>query len=111
MGPCAIQENWSSGGGKFKGTSVNFYDPASRKWHQTWVDTGGGTLRLNGGLVDDGSMQLSGNRTRRNGDTVTERITWTPLQDGRVRQHWQASKDEGESWTDVFDGYYQRDED
>jgi hypothetical protein len=110
MGQCVIQENWESGGGKFKGTSFNFYDPARNAWHQTWVDSSGGTLRLDGGLVG-GSMQLSGQRTRRDGDTVVERITWTPLEDGRVRQHWQASIDEGENWTEVFDGFYQRDED
>ena len=110
MGQCVIQENWQSGGGKFTGTSFNFYDPARKEWHQTWVDSGGGTLRLDGGLVG-GSMQLSGHRTRPNGDTVVERITWSPMEDGRVRQHWQASTDEGENWTEVFDGYYQRDED
>ena len=109
MGQCVIQENWESGGGKFKGTSFNFYDPARKEWHQTWVDSGGGTLRLNGTMVGR-SMQLSGHRTQRDGDTVLERITWTPLEDGRVRQHWQASKDEGENWAEVFDGYYQRDE-
>ena len=71
MGLCVIQENWQSGGGKFKGTSFNFYDPARKEWHQTWVDSGGGTLLLDGGLVG-GSMQLSGHRTRRNGDMVVE---------------------------------------
>ena len=110
LGQCVIQENWESGGGKFKGTSFNFYDPARKEWHQTWVDSSGGTLRLDGGLVG-GSMQLSGKRTESNGDEVVERITWTPLEDGRVRQHWQASIDKGENWTEVFDGYYQKDED
>jgi hypothetical protein len=110
MGQCVIQENWESGGGKFKGTSFNFYDPARKEWHQTWVDSSGGTLRLDGGLVG-GSMQLSGQRTGSNGDKVVERITWTPLEDGRVRQHWQTTIDEGANWTEVFDGYYRRDED
>jgi hypothetical protein len=110
MGQCVIQENWESGGGKFKGTSFNFYDPVRKEWHQTWVDSSGGTLRLDGGLVG-GSMQLSGQRTGSNGDKVVERITWTPLENGSVRQHWQASIDEGENWTEVFDGYYRREED
>jgi hypothetical protein len=30
------------------------------------------------------------------------------LDDGRVRQHWRASKDGGETWVTVFDGYYSR---
>ena len=41
---------------------------------------------------------------------VIDRITWTPMQDGRVRQHWQASSDDGETWAYVYDGSTQRDE-
>ena len=108
MGNCALQENWSSGGGKFEGTCYNFYNQVSKKWNQTWVDTSGSSLDLTGGL-SYGSMRLSGNRIDEKGGTVIDRITWTPLEDGRVRQHWQASSDGGESWADVFDGYYTKD--
>jgi hypothetical protein len=109
MGGCAIQENWVGVTGQFKGSSVNFYDTTRKQWHQTWIDNGGGTLRIDGGLVD-GSMQLSGERTDAKGRTLIDRITWTPLEDGRVRQHWQASTDDGVTWSEVFDGYYQRQE-
>ncbi|HIG43430.1 MAG: hypothetical protein ABGY96_11845 [bacterium] len=105
MGDCAMQENWSSG--KFKGTSYNFYDEGSKQWHQTWIDNGGGHLLLNGNMVG-GSMELSGIRTRADGKVVTDRITRTPLKDGGVRQHWQSTLD-GETWTEVFDGYYKKD--
>ena len=37
-----------------------------------------------------------------------QRITWTPLDDGRVRQHWEATTDGGKAWSTVFDGYYAR---
>jgi hypothetical protein len=30
------------------------------------------------------------------------------LPDGRVRQHWETSKDGGATWTTAFDGYYRR---
>ncbi len=109
VGDCAIQENWSSGGGAFQGKSFNFYDQRGGRWHQTWVDNQGGHLFLSGGLVG-GSMQLSGDGKNREGKDIINRITWTPLDDGRVRQHWQVSADEGESWQDVFDGYYERQE-
>ncbi len=109
MGECAIQENWVGSTGQFKGTSLNFYDPVKKQWHQTWVDNSGGTLRMDGGLVD-GSMQLSGERKNRKGESVIDRITWTPLEDGRVRQHWETSSDKGATWADVFDGYYQLEE-
>ena len=37
-----------------------------------------------------------------------DRTTWTPLEDGRVRQHWESTTDGGKSWSTVFDGYYSR---
>jgi hypothetical protein len=33
---------------------------------------------------------------------------WTPLPDGRVRQHFKESSDGGKTWTDWFDGYYSK---
>ncbi len=108
MGGCAMQENWQGAGGKYRGTSYNFYDAVEKTWHQTWVDNAGGHLILSGGLIGD-EMQLSGERKQPNGKVVRDRITWTPLEDGRVRQHWQTTADNGESWGEVFDGYYTKD--
>ena len=34
------------------------------------------------------------------------RGTWTPLEDGVVRQHFEQSGDDGATWTTWFDGYY-----
>ncbi len=108
MDGCGMQENWVGASGAFKGTSYNFYMPRKGRWHQTWVDNSGGRLLLEGGF-SEGKMQLQGARPTQDGKEVIDRITWTPLPDGRVRQHWQASTDDGETWSDVFDGYYQRD--
>jgi len=106
LGHCAIQENWRSRG--FEGTSYNFYNAATGQWHQSWIDNSGGNLLLKGGLVGT-RMQMSGDRKTLSGKLVTDRITWTPLEDGRVHQHWQASPDGGKTWNDVFDGYYSKD--
>jgi hypothetical protein len=51
---------------------------------------------------------LSGERPGREAGVVRHRITWTPLPDGTVRQHWQASRDDGATWDDLFDGRYVR---
>ena len=107
VGGCGVQENWQGVGG-FKGTSYNFYMPRKEQWHQTWVDNSGGRLLLNGGF-SEGRMQLQGSRPTAKGGTIIDRITWTPLEDGRVRQHWQTSTDEGETWNEAFDGYYKKD--
>jgi hypothetical protein len=34
------------------------------------------------------------------------RGTWTPMEDGVVRQHFEESSNGGQTWTTWFDGYY-----
>jgi hypothetical protein len=106
---CALQENWQGAGeGGISGTSFNIYDQSTGRWHQTWVDSSGTLLLLDGGLVD-GVMVLSGQRPARDGSSeVQHRISWTPNPDGSVRQLWEASKDDGGSWAVLFDGMYTR---
>lgn len=104
FGGCAIREDYESPGG-YRGGSYNIYDVTTGGWHQTWVDNGGLHLRLDGGLEGE-SMILSGTRTNREGEEVTDRITWTPLDGGRVRQLWEISQDGGETWESVFEGIY-----
>ena len=91
-GGCALQENWQGAGqGGIVGTSFNIYDQATGRWHQTWVDSSGTLLQLDGGLID-GVMVLSGERPARDGNgMVMHRISWTPNPDGTVRQLWEAS--------------------
>jgi hypothetical protein len=105
-GGCALQENWQgTGAGGVSGSSFNIYDQATGRWHQSWVDGKGTLLLLDGGLVD-GSMVLSGSRPASTGDTALHRITWTPNDDGSVRQLWESSLDGGGSWNVLFDGLY-----
>jgi hypothetical protein len=108
-GGCVIEENWQgTGEGGISGSSFNIYDRARGVWHQTWVDSSGSLLLLDGGLVD-GSMVLEGQRpTRDGGGLANHRVTWTPNADGTVRQLWEASRDGGANWSVVFDGLYVR---
>ncbi len=104
LGGCVLLEEWQSTG-PYSGKSLNTYDAANDRWHQTWVDSGGLLLQLDGGLVD-GSMVMQGNRPGQDGETVLHRITWEPLADGDVRQTWDTSADDGQTWTTQFDGRY-----
>jgi len=105
---CALLENWQGAGpGGISGSSLNIYDQAKGEWHQTWVDGSGTLLELDGGW-HDGSMILQGERPAMGGNGIaTHRITWTPNEDGSVRQQWDVSKD-GQSWTTLFDGLYEK---
>lgn len=102
---CALYESWTGKSG-YRGDSINFYDQTRKQWHQTWIDYAGNPLYGDGGLVD-GNMVLSGHGFDAKGNKITNRITWTPNDDGSVRQHWQTSVD-GKEWTTVFDGLYKK---
>lgn len=103
-GGCGLLENWRGVGGS-TGMSINAYDSERQKWTQRWVGAGA-TLWLEGGL-EDGRMVLAGKgpRSTPRGE-VLDRITWTPLPDGRLSQVWEVSADVGESWREIFQGFY-----
>lgn len=100
---CVLHEQWLGSGGS-AGESFNIYDQRTGTWHQTWVSDRGMLLQLDGGLEGD-AMVLRGELQRPDGTTRQQRITWTPNDDGSVRQHWENSAD-GENWTTLFDGTY-----
>jgi hypothetical protein len=108
LNDCVLHEQWEGADGS-RGQSFNIYDAASRRWRQSWVADRGTALWLEGGLRD-GRMVLTGRRPARGDSTVTlvDRITWSPLPGGDVRQLWETSRDGGATWTVAFDGRYAR---
>lgn len=102
---CALLEEWKGSSG-VTGMSLNAYDADRKRWHQTWVDSTGGLLIIEGAFKD-GKMVLSGEAM--SNDTppkkTMQRITWEP-RDGTVRQLWESSNDDGKTWTVAFDGRY-----
>ncbi len=101
---CVLREQYITPSG-YRGESFNIYDQTTGKWYQTWVDNGGTLLRLEGGL-EGKAMVLSGPGKTSQGESIIHRITWTPNDDATVRQHWQLSKDDGKTWSTLFDGLY-----
>lgn len=91
-----LHEHWHGRGG-VEGRSLNAYDADRGCWHQTWMDSTGGVLLLDGGLRD-GAMVL---------EAAGQRITWTH-EGEEVRQVWESSTDDGATWTVAFDGRYRR---
>jgi tetratricopeptide (TPR) repeat protein len=103
---CVIYENWTGASGH-SGKSFNFYNADKKAWQQTWVDSQGGSLEFLGHLRE-GSMRYEGESLGADGKKSLQRLSFTPLSDGRVRQHWEQSEDAGKTWTTVFDGLYSR---
>jgi hypothetical protein len=102
---CVLQENWNEGR-PGAGKSFNIWSRITGKWHQTWVATGGNLVLLDGELVGD-AMVLRGERQTPRGH-VWDRITYRPLDGGRVQQLWEISTDSGRTWRASFDGRYRR---
>jgi hypothetical protein len=101
LGGCALREEWTGAKGN-QGTSLNAWDADARRWRQTWVDQSG-TVLLLAGAFEGGKMVLQ------SGDGASrQRITWTPMNDGRVRQLWDSSSDGGRTWKVEFDGTYKK---
>lgn len=105
-GGCVVRERYDTAPRPYAGSSYNIFDAARGVWHQTWVDTGGLLLTLEGGVVD-GSMVLEGTTTTPEGPQ-RNRITWTPIAPDSVRQHWERWSDSTATWVTVFDGLYVR---
>jgi len=81
---CVLHERYTTGR-SYSGESLNIYDSVRKVWHQTWVDTDGTLLLLEGGLRD-GNMVLEGQTANAAAPPTRHRITWMPNRDGSVRQ-------------------------
>lgn len=103
-GGCVVQEHWTSVDGG-TGGSLSMYDLGRKLWHQTWVDSTGTLVVLEGNLKD-GAMVMTGSMTQ-DGKRVQDRMSWIP-KDGKIRQLWEISEDGGKTWTTIFDVYYSK---
>ncbi|MGZ5041727.1 MAG: hypothetical protein ACXWBQ_13375 [Usitatibacter sp.] len=103
---CVLHESWKSA--KVQGQSFNVFDAERGVWHQTWVDSTGSLLVIEGAFRD-GEMTLSdaGLPGKKDPGAVNE-IAWMRRPDGSVRQHWRVSADGGKTWSTSFDGTYVR---
>ena len=105
-GGCALRENWMPKS-RQDGGSLNGYDARDRVWRQTWLDSSGAIVVFTGGL-EGRAMVLTGMWRDANGpgkDPLT-RMTYTPGDDGSVRQLGEQSADAGKTWQPSFDFTY-----
>jgi len=104
-GGCVLHESYRTPG-TYSGESINIYDASRKVWHQTWADSTGLLLTLEGGFRD-GRMVLEGAGIDAAGKPIKHRISWSANADGSVRQHWESTDAAG-VWSTAFDGKYTR---
>lgn len=56
---CIVEENWTSVPAGQTGKSFNFYNPTTRKWHQSSMDNQGGNWMMDG-EYKDGALKYEG---------------------------------------------------
>lgn len=105
LGGCAIQENWSSAGGE--GKSFTWFDAGKRKWRQVYLDTSGRAHEYFG-EPHEGGVRFEWVTNQADGAKRLVRMTFTPREEGKVRQFLEESWDDGRNWTPQFDGLYIR---
>lgn len=104
---CVLLESWAGASGG-TGMSINYFDDASGEWVQIWNAAGGTQIDIRGGLTDDGMLLVGKIHYITNSQTADFRGLWTLLEDGRVRQLFEQSNDDGATWTPWFEGFYTR---
>jgi hypothetical protein len=95
---CALLEEYSNAWG-YSATSLSVFDDTGNQWRQVLVDYTGRTTVL-AGYFETGRMVLYDQASKHR-----RRVTWTPLDDGNVRQHGETSSD-GTTWSTSFDALY-----
>jgi hypothetical protein len=102
---CVIFESWKSASGG-SGHSINVYDQADGKWHQTWVDATGDQVHYIGSWAN-GKLEF------RADDIATPQkqpailtMTFEPRPDGTIRQSGTQSNDGGKTFATSFDLIY-----
>ena len=104
---CVLTENWTSASGG-TGMSVNYVDMTTGEWVQIWNAESGTQINIRGGLTDDGMLLEGYIHYVGSNTTAPFRGLWTPLPDGRVRQYFEQSSDDGQTWAPWFEGFYSR---
>jgi hypothetical protein len=104
---CLILEQWTSASGG-TGRSINFLDKSSGNWVQIWNDSSGYQMEFRGGMTEQGMLLEGQVHDIAAGTTQPYRGLWTLLDDGRVRQLFELSSDDGKTWTTAFEGFYTR---
>ncbi len=107
LGHCTLFEQWESAAGTF-GKSFNYYEPNDDQWRQIWSDDSGNVIEFTG-KAHDGGIFFTAESTSPADDAITlHKFEITQVEDGIVRQHWETSTDDGETWAAIWDGRYSR---
>ncbi len=110
---CVILEEWVGATPQnsliYKGKSFNSYNSASKQWQQTWVDNTGNTTEFLRGEATNNSIIYFADKVANGANkSFMRKLTFTKLEEDKVRQLGERSDDEGKTWTVEYDLEYRR---
>ena len=106
-GGCALLENWEGTGSS--GKSINFIDPNTNKWKQSWSGSyTNGNQEFTNGEYKDSAMHFEYETKDAKGNKLIGRFIFYNQGPKQVRQFNEISKDEGKTWTTSYDFTYIR---
>ncbi|HTR31404.1 MAG TPA: tetratricopeptide repeat protein [Puia sp.] len=104
---CAILENWDSQSST--GKSINFVDPVTNRWKQTWAGSyAGGIQEFVNGRYQDSAMRFDFQFLDSHGNKTIGRFVFYNQGPDQVRQFNETSADGGKTWTTSYDLTYRR---
>lgn len=107
LGHCTIFEQWESAAGT-SGKSFNYYDPGHDHWRQIWIGDSGSFIEFTGVARDGGIFFTAETINPADGSITFHKFEFTVLGHDGVRQYWETSTDNGETWQSIWDGRYER---
>ena len=108
-GGCAILENWDSPAST--GKSINFIDPNTNKWKQSWSGSyTNGNQEFTNGVYRDSAMHFDFETKDTQGNKIIGRFIFYNEGPHQVRQFSETSNDNGATWTTNYDFTYIRKE-
>jgi hypothetical protein len=110
---CVILEEWTSASSQqgliYSGKSFNMYNVATKQWQQTWVDNTGNTTEFLRGTGSDSKIVYYADKVMdAKGKSFMRRLTFTKIDNDKVRQFGERSDDDGKTWTTEYDLEYRR---
>lgn len=107
-GGCMILENWTSANQPFTGKSMNFVDPATGKWKQVWVGSGGlNVTEFLNGEYREGAMRFEYETKSPAGKRQFVKFHFYNISKNEVRQ-WHQTSEDGNTWVTTYDFTYKR---
>lgn len=107
LGHCTIFEQWTGAAGT-TGKSFNYYDPGYDRWRQIWISDNGSFIEFTGVARDGGIFYTAETINPADGSKTLHKFEFTQIGNGIVRQYWETSNDNGETWTAIWDAEYAR---